>query len=74
MALDLPLVHASWKPILDPVRSTVDTILEKIADQEIAPPHDQIFAAFHMPFESVKVVIVGQDPYPTQGHAHGLAF
>ena len=74
MALDLPLVHASWKPILDPVRSTIDSILEKISDQEIAPPHDQIFAAFQIPFDSVKVVIVGQDPYPTQGHAHGLAF
>ena len=74
MALDLPLVHVSWKPILDPLRSTIDSILEKISDQEIAPPHDQIFAAFQIPFDSVKVVIVGQDPYPTQGHAHGLAF
>lgn len=74
MALDLPLVHASWNPIVDPVRSTIEDIVRKISTQEIAPQQDQIFAALQIPLDSVKVVIVGQDPYPTEGHAHGLAF
>ncbi len=39
------------------------------------PSRDQWFKAFDLtPFDEVKVVILGQDPYPTKGHAHGLAF
>lgn len=43
--------------------------------QKIYPPAANIFQAFDLcPFESVKVVIVGQDPYHGQGQANGLAF
>ena len=43
--------------------------------REILPPAPQIFAALAAtPPEAVRVVILGQDPYPTPGHAHGLAF
>ncbi len=52
-------------------------IAEKLAQdgRDILPPSHQIFAAFDAcPPEQVKVVILGQDPYPTPGHAHGLAF
>jgi uracil-DNA glycosylase len=39
------------------------------------PARTDIWAALaHTPLESVRVVILGQDPYPTPGHAHGLAF
>ena len=39
------------------------------------PPGKQLFAAFdHTPFEKVKVVILGQDPYHGPGQAHGLCF
>ncbi len=42
---------------------------------DIYPPSEQIFAAFDTtPFEQVKVVILGQDPYHGAGQAHGLAF
>jgi uracil-DNA glycosylase len=42
---------------------------------EIAPPPELVFEAFlRTPFERVKVVILGQDPYPRPGDAHGLAF
>ena len=42
---------------------------------KILPPPQAIFNAFSLtPFDSVKVVILGQDPYPTSGDAHGLAF
>jgi uracil-DNA glycosylase len=43
--------------------------------QQIFPKGTQIFRAFDTcPFHQVKVVILGQDPYPTKGHAHGLCF
>lgn len=41
----------------------------------ILPPPDQRFAALELtPLHQTRVVILGQDPYPTPGHAHGLAF
>jgi len=41
----------------------------------IFPKGNEIFKAFDAcPFDQVKVVILGQDPYPTRGHAHGLCF
>lgn len=52
-------------------------IAEQLAQdsREILPPQQQIFAAFDACApDAVKVVILGQDPYPTPGHAHGLAF
>lgn len=43
--------------------------------KEIAPSKDFIFRAFSLiEYKDVKVVILGQDPYPTKGHANGLAF
>lgn len=48
---------------------------EKRAGKVIYPPGPEIFAAFaHTPFERVKVVILGQDPYHGPGQAHGLCF
>lgn len=48
---------------------------EKRAGKVIYPASDQIFAAFnHTPFDRVKVVILGQDPYHGPGQAHGLSF
>lgn len=42
---------------------------------KVFPPGDRIFAAFdHTPFDKVKVVILGQDPYHGDGQAHGLCF
>ncbi|MGR3713775.1 MAG: uracil-DNA glycosylase [Shimia sp.] len=43
--------------------------------RDILPPADQVFTALtRTPQADVRVVILGQDPYPTPGHAHGLAF
>lgn len=48
---------------------------EKAAGKTILPASSQWFAALNAtPFERVKVVVIGQDPYPTPGHAHGLCF
>lgn len=48
---------------------------EKNKGAKIFPPGSQIFAAFnHTPFENVKIVLLGQDPYHSAGQAHGLCF
>ena len=45
------------------------------AAHDIFPSDADVFNAFnYTPFENVKVVLLGQDPYPTPGHAHGLCF
>jgi uracil-DNA glycosylase len=67
-------VHASWQRLLEPVAPDIEKILAKIADEDIAPPREEIFRAFDIDLEEVQVVIFGQDPYPTEGNAMGLAF
>ncbi len=48
---------------------------ERAAGHVVAPSPERIFAALALtPLDSVRVVILGQDPYPTPGHANGLAF
>ncbi len=67
-------MHASWQRLLEPVAPEIENILTKIADEDIAPPREEIFRAFDIDLEKVQVVIFGQDPYPTEGNAMGLAF
>ena len=74
-----PEIHSSWYPILDPVSDQLQGIMEHIASrrddgEHIEPAHHNVLRVFQMPFDAVKVVIVGQDPYPTPGHAVGLSF
>lgn len=45
-----------------------------IQDKKISPNYEFVFRALSTPLEGTRVVIFGQDPYPTKGHAHGLAF
>jgi uracil-DNA glycosylase len=49
---------------------------ERVEHQDcIFPPESQVFRALELtPLARVRVLILGQDPYPTRGHAHGLAF
>ncbi|MBY7732532.1 uracil-DNA glycosylase [Vibrio splendidus] len=48
---------------------------QRNSGKTIYPPQEQVFSAFDMtPFESVRVVILGQDPYHGANQAHGLAF
>jgi len=50
-------------------------LAEKVQQKVILPPTSVWFNALNsMPFDELKVVILGQDPYPTAGHAHGLCF
>ncbi len=68
------LVHSSWLPVLEPFSDEISRILDTAKDSLLAPSRDKVFAALDLPLSEVKCVIVGQDPYPTAGNAHGLAF
>lgn len=61
------------KPYFKKILKTIET--DKQHGAEIYPPESEIFTAFNLtPLDSVKVVILGQDPYHDTGQAHGLAF
>jgi ATP-dependent DNA helicase PIF1 len=64
-----------WKLCLSSCISALQVLSEKLHNKEFLPKREEIWTALALtPLESVKVVILGQDPYPTPGHAHGLAF
>ncbi|MDA3914161.1 uracil-DNA glycosylase [Oleiagrimonas sp.] len=75
-------LEASWKDRVGDyferkdMRELADFLRAQKRDgKAIYPPGPEIFAAFeHTPFEQVKVVILGQDPYHGPGQAHGLCF
>ena len=76
-----PDIHESWKKyLLEEFNTPVFQSLKSYLQEEkrkfrIYPPGSQIFSAFNKtPFEKVKVVILGQDPYHGRGQAHGLCF
>lgn len=74
-------LEAKWKEMLAPVFATeqwqrlTELVRREYAERAIYPPAGLIFAALdHCPFDRVKVVIIGQDPYHGPGQANGLAF
>lgn len=59
----------------DYFRNLTAFIEKEYAEQTIYPPKNELFSAFtQTPFEAIKVVILGQDPYHGKGQANGLAF
>lgn len=73
------LVDPSWLPALAPHQETLAGIgeflrAENAAQRPWAPGGANILRAFTQPLDDVRVLIVGQDPYPTPGHAVGLSF
>ena len=73
------LVAPDWALALAPVAPTLAGLgqflrAETAAGRRYLPSGDLVLRAFQAPLESVRVLIVGQDPYPTPGHAVGLAF
>ena len=73
------LVHPSWAEALAPVEGVV-TQLGDFLRAEVAsgrgylPGGHHVLRAFEQPLDAVRVLVVGQDPYPTPGHAVGLSF
>jgi uracil-DNA glycosylase len=67
-------LHPEWQKELKRHKDLIDEIDTFLQGRAIAPSCDLIFRALTQPIGATRVVIFGQDPYPTQGHAHGLAF
>ena len=72
-------VPDQWKPSLSAVRDDIEAIGQQLehqarTEQMIAPEMNRVFRALSIHPANVRVIIVGQDPYPTAGHATGLAF
>lgn len=60
---------------IDLIRNIMDKISEKRKFVEILPKQEDVLNAIKLcPLNNVKVLIIGQDPYPSSEHAHGLAF
>ena len=67
-------LHPQWQSELALHKELIEGIDEFIQSHEITPSFDLVFRALSKSIDSTRVVIFGQDPYPTMGHAHGLAF
>jgi uracil-DNA glycosylase len=66
---------SGWKDCLLPCRDKLLEISNTLSTKEFLPSRENIWRALELtPLSSIKVVILGQDPYPTPGNAHGLAF
>lgn len=69
-------MHPSWVPAMEPVAGKIGEMGKMLRKEgnNYFPAGKDIFRAFTYPFDQVKVLIVGQDPYPTPGNAMGLSF
>ncbi|MBB5155437.1 uracil-DNA glycosylase [Saccharopolyspora phatthalungensis] len=73
------LVGPGWAQALEPVAEQIKTMgeflrAEVAAGRKYLPAPEHVLRAFEQPFHDVRVLIVGQDPYPTPGHPVGLSF
>ncbi|MGW7008488.1 uracil-DNA glycosylase [Streptomyces sp. NPDC054933] len=73
------IVEAGWAKALEPVAGRIAAMgdflrTEIAAGRTYLPAGPNVLRAFQQPFDDVRVLIVGQDPYPTPGHAVGLSF
>src|SRR5699024_10521128 len=73
------LIDPGWARALADVEADIHTMGEFLraeiaAGRGYLPAGEHVLRAFTHPFEQVRVLIVGQDPYPTPGHAMGLSF
>jgi uracil-DNA glycosylase len=73
------IVEAGWAQALEPVAETITAMGEFLraeiaAGRRYLPAGANVLRAFQQPFDEVRVLLVGQDPYPTPGHAVGLSF
>jgi uracil-DNA glycosylase len=73
------LIDPGWATALEPVAPQITAMGEFLRAENAAghgylPAGENVLRAFTFPFDEVRVLIVGQDPYPTPGHAVGLSF
>ena len=74
------MFHNDWDKVLneeinkDYFKSLLKTVNNLYEEKTIFPPKKDVFNAFRLSYNDVKVVILGQDPYHGEGEAHGYAF
>ncbi|MDX2355660.1 uracil-DNA glycosylase [Dietzia sp. PP-33] len=73
------VIDPGWARALAPVEDRIHRMgdflrAENAAGRDYLPTGDRVLRAFEQPFDQVRVLIVGQDPYPTPGHPVGLSF
>ena len=74
MKFTLEEVDSSWRYFFTTHLEEINGIVGSIDGEAMAPERSKVFRAFQYPLNEVKVLIVGQDPYPGFGIADGLAF
>lgn len=81
MEVGVKMTDLTWEEIFRNITNDHDftkmrqTINERYKSGEVYPPEEEIYTAFELtPFNSIKAVILGQDPYHGKGQSHGLAF
>jgi uracil-DNA glycosylase len=67
-------IHPSWGKVLAGELDLLDEIESKIASESYLPKHDLVMRALSSDFDSAKVLILGQDPYPNPSDPVGLSF
>ena len=67
-------LHPDWQVELNKHKELIAQIDREISGRDIAPSYEKVLTSLSTSIEEVRVVIFGQDPYPTRGHAHGYAF
>ena len=67
-------VHKSWFSILEPLQDDIVSTFDLVSQGQFIPAIGRILAPLSTPVDEVKVVIVGQDPYPNADYADGFAF
>ncbi|HEV2347526.1 MAG TPA: uracil-DNA glycosylase [Actinocrinis sp.] len=75
----IEVVESGWAKALEPVAERIAAMgdflrAEVAAERTYLPAGANVLRAFQQPFDSIRVLIMGQDPYPTPGHAVGLSF
>ncbi|MBN8423742.1 uracil-DNA glycosylase [Microbacterium esteraromaticum] len=76
---DAGLIDPGWARALAPAQSLLNALGERLRTEHAAgiehlPAAEHVLRAFQRPLDDVRVLITGQDPYPTPGHAIGLSF
>jgi len=67
-------LHPSWAQVMQDLLPILDEIEEQLFGKDFLPAHQNVMKAFSLDLNQCKVLIVGQDPYPTAEHAMGLSF
>jgi len=67
-------LHPTWAQVMQDLLPLLDEIEARLLDQNFLPSHENVMKALSSNLEDCKVLIVGQDPYPSSEHAMGLSF